>query len=176
MKAESQGGFTHQDKAKEISRCPTDVLDLAGGPIARPEALLPRPIRVVTAPTYPHLIPASTGGKLREEIGVVSPVSNTALVLDYLNGPLPPLCALTLGDLGLSVLSPSQSGVSQSMSPEGCLLNGSHFSRQCIVVLSLYSHGQGIECSCCFTLFNQGLCGLSSSNVFSPHLSAQSPE
>lgn len=98
MKAESQGGFTHQDKAKEISRCPTDVLDLAGGPIARPEALLPRPIRVVTAPTYPHLIPASTGGKLREEIGVVSPVSNTALVLDYLNGPYP-LCVRSLWEI-----------------------------------------------------------------------------
>lgn len=113
MKAESQGGFTHKDEARETSRCPTDVLGLAGGPIARPEALVVRPIRVVTAPTYPHLIPASTGGKLQEEIGVVSPVSNTALVLDYLNGPLPPLCALTLGDLGfVSTLSLPIRGIS----------------------------------------------------------------
>lgn len=60
-----------------------------------PQAFLPRPIWVSTEPTSPHLIPASTGGKLREEIGVVPPVSNTALVLDYLNGPLPPIWVFT---------------------------------------------------------------------------------
>lgn len=78
---------------------------------------------MVTVPTSPHLIPAAAGGKLREEIGVVPPVSDAALVLDYLNGPLPPLCALTLGDLGLSVPSPFQSEVSHYTSPERCLLN-----------------------------------------------------
>lgn len=81
------------------------------------------PIRVATALSSPHLIPAAAGGKLQEEIGVVPPVSDTALVLDYLNGPLPPLCALTLGDLGLSVLSALQSGVCQCTSLDRCLLN-----------------------------------------------------
>lgn len=88
----------------------------------RPKAPLPSPVRVATAPVSHYLIPASAGGKLRVEIGVVPPVSNTAVVLDCLNGPLPTLCALTLGDLGLSVLSPSQSA-----SQERCLANWSRF-------------------------------------------------
>lgn len=110
-------------KAKETLEYCTDVSGLAGGSPVTPEAPLPRPIRMVTVPTSPHLIPASAGGKLREEIGVVPPVSDAALVLDYLNGPLPPLCALTLGDLGLSAPSLFQSEISQSMSPERSPLN-----------------------------------------------------
>lgn len=55
---------------------------------------------------------------MHEEIGVVPPVSDTALVLDYLNGPLPTLCALALGDLGLSILSSLQSEVFQYISEE----------------------------------------------------------
>lgn len=67
------------------------------------------------------------GGKLCEEIGVVPLVSDTTLVVDYLNAPLPTLCALTLGDLGLSLLFPLQSAAFQCMSQERCLLNWSHF-------------------------------------------------
>lgn len=56
---------------------------------------------MVMTPTLPHLIPVSAGGKLQEKIGVVPPVFDTASVRDHLNGPLPPLCALTPGDPGL---------------------------------------------------------------------------
>lgn len=59
-------------------------------------------------------------------------------------------------DLGLSVLSPLQSGVSQYMSPERCLLNWSHFCRQYEDVLSRYSLGQGIKC-CCLTVQSESL-------------------
>lgn len=69
-------------------------------PPAAPEALPPHPIRAVTAPTSPQLIPTPAGGKLREEIGVVPPLSDAALVLECLTGPLPPLRALAPGDLG----------------------------------------------------------------------------
>lgn len=93
-------------KARETFRYSASVSSPTGGPPARLRAPLPRPIRVVTASASSHLIPAPAGGKLQEEIGVVPPVSNTALVLDYLNGPLPPLYALALGDLGLSLRSP----------------------------------------------------------------------
>lgn len=76
------------------------------------EALPPCPTTMVP-------IPVAAGGKLQEEIGVVLLVSNAALVLNYLNGPLTPppsthTHALTLGDLGLSLYSLFQSEVSVS--------------------------------------------------------------
>lgn len=73
---------------------------------------------VADTPASPDLIPTSTGGKLHEEIGVVPPVSDSALVLDYLNGPLAALCALSPGDLALSLLSSIQSRLFQYMFQE----------------------------------------------------------
>lgn len=73
---------------------------------------------------------------MREEIGV-PPVSNAALVPDYLNAPLPPQCALALGDLGLSGPSHFQSEVFPFKPPERRIVDLDH--RPNAAVLSLTS-------------------------------------
>ena len=78
---------------------------------------------VPTTPASSDLIPAAAGGKLHKEIGVVPPVSDSALVPDYLNGPLPSLCALAPGHQALSLLSSIQSGLFQCMFEQRWPLN-----------------------------------------------------
>lgn len=144
MKAEVKSGCSLHHKAKETFRYCTYVSGQAGGPPPPTGALHPHPIRAVTVPTSPLFIPASAGGKLWEEIGVVPPVSNAALVLDYLNAPLPPQCALALGDLGLSGPSHFQSEVSPFESPErrllktACIVGLDHRSN--VAAVSLLRH------------------------------------
>ena len=133
MKDELKLDFTFCHKANETFRPPADVPGLEGGLLSGFEVPHPRPSRMATDTTPPHLIPASAGGKLQEKIGVVPPVSATTLVLNYLNGPLPPLCALTPGRMGLSELFShflffyyfflTLMGISYSMSLVKCLLH-----------------------------------------------------